>query len=248
MVYDQIIHDLSEATSLLPDRSNQHPGRATSGSAWTLLADVYITLEDWERAEASLNNIEGYALLDTYADIFDPSNKNHEESIFEIQYLEGTSLRLGSHFPYNFTPLTENHSELTQAPSGSQSASGSGWNIPTDDLVAAYEIGDERLDASIGFHTGPSMITDTAYVDLPYIKKYHHDHSLFGETNQNFPVYRYAEVLLMMAESVNEQGGRRSEEHTSELQSRGHLVCRLLLEKKKKQKKTKGLQTPNEYI
>src|SRR5690625_898742 len=27
--------------------------------------------------------------------------------------------------------------------------------------------------------------------------------------------------------------GERSEEHTSELQSRGHLVCRLLLEKKK---------------
>src|SRR3989449_3462865 len=29
---------------------------------------------------------------------------------------------------------------------------------------------------------------------------------------------------------------RRSEEHTSELQSRLHLVCRLLLEKKNKQK------------
>src|SRR2546429_4144455 len=29
-------------------------------------------------------------------------------------------------------------------------------------------------------------------------------------------------------------GGGRSEEHTSELQSRLHLVCRLLLEKKKK--------------
>src|SRR5437870_5898009 len=28
----------------------------------------------------------------------------------------------------------------------------------------------------------------------------------------------------------------RSEEHTSELQSRGHLVCRLLLEKKKRRK------------
>src|SRR5690625_6098255 len=28
----------------------------------------------------------------------------------------------------------------------------------------------------------------------------------------------------------------RSEEHTSELQSRGHLVCRLLLEKKKQRK------------
>src|SRR5690625_6911176 len=32
-------------------------------------------------------------------------------------------------------------------------------------------------------------------------------------------------------------GERRSEEHTSELQSRGHLVCRLLLEKKKKNTK-----------
>src|SRR2546422_1290307 len=32
---------------------------------------------------------------------------------------------------------------------------------------------------------------------------------------------------------------RRSEEHTSELQSRLHLVCRLLLEKKKKKIKQK---------
>src|SRR5436309_11364989 len=33
----------------------------------------------------------------------------------------------------------------------------------------------------------------------------------------------------------------RSEEHTSELQSRENLVCRLLLEKKKKKHKTKNL-------
>src|SRR5687768_17942079 len=33
-------------------------------------------------------------------------------------------------------------------------------------------------------------------------------------------------------------GSGRSEEHTSELQSRLHLVCRLLLEKKKKKKHT----------
>src|SRR2546429_2732558 len=41
----------------------------------------------------------------------------------------------------------------------------------------------------------------------------------------------------------------RSEEHTSELQSRLHLVCRLLLEKKKKQGGTRlsylGEQTPS---
>src|SRR5206468_8011422 len=34
-------------------------------------------------------------------------------------------------------------------------------------------------------------------------------------------------------------GSGRSEEHTSELQSRSDLVCRLLLEKKKKKKKKK---------
>src|SRR5206468_10426889 len=33
------------------------------------------------------------------------------------------------------------------------------------------------------------------------------------------------------------RGSRRSEEHTSELQSRSDLVCRLLLEKKKKNKR-----------
>src|SRR5439155_6292264 len=34
---------------------------------------------------------------------------------------------------------------------------------------------------------------------------------------------------------------KRSEEHTSELQSRGHLVCRLLLEKKKNAHQSLGL-------
>src|SRR5690625_5449839 len=34
--------------------------------------------------------------------------------------------------------------------------------------------------------------------------------------------------------SVHIPFSKRSEEHTSELQSRGHLVCRLLLEKKNK--------------
>src|SRR5947209_11621977 len=36
-----------------------------------------------------------------------------------------------------------------------------------------------------------------------------------------------------------DRAGGRSEEHTSELQSRQYLVCRLLLEKKKKKKKKK---------
>src|SRR5207253_9096803 len=39
-------------------------------------------------------------------------------------------------------------------------------------------------------------------------------------------------IRLKMPVETTSSGSRRSEEHTSELQSRGHLVCRLLLEKK----------------
>src|SRR2546422_3948390 len=42
-----------------------------------------------------------------------------------------------------------------------------------------------------------------------------------------------ARALLELSEGESDE---RSEEHTSELQSRLHLVCRLLLEKKKKKK------------
>src|SRR5690625_3245805 len=40
---------------------------------------------------------------------------------------------------------------------------------------------------------------------------------------------------------IENYSNMRSEEHTSELQSRGHLVCRLLLEKKKKKSNVKYL-------
>ena len=45
--------------------------------------------------------------------------------------------------------------------------------------------------------------------------------------------------------AVKQSGNKdiRSEEHTSELQSRSDLVCRLLLEKKKKKKKKKKSTT-----
>src|SRR3989449_10735599 len=42
-----------------------------------------------------------------------------------------------------------------------------------------------------------------------------------------------------LVNALYEARDQRSEEHTSELQSRLHLVCRLLLEKKKKKRKRK---------
>src|SRR5437870_10404827 len=57
---------------------------------------------------------------------------------------------------------------------------------------------------------------------------------------QDRRLVRQAGFRLRRASRTN-----RSEEHTSELQSRGHLVCRLLLEKKKNIKIIKGRATPS---
>src|SRR5216684_6802654 len=43
-------------------------------------------------------------------------------------------------------------------------------------------------------------------------------------------------IMGVVARARSKRCGTRSEEHTSELQSRLHLVCRLLLEKKKNKK------------
>src|SRR5690625_171730 len=59
------------------------------------------------------------------------------------------------------------------------------------------------------------------------------DISLTGTSEANRRWSYRAVSGAVIANASSEQGGQgRSEEHTSELQSRGHLVCRLLLEKK----------------
>src|SRR5205814_10174435 len=49
--------------------------------------------------------------------------------------------------------------------------------------------------------------------------------------------YRWQRSAKLMTELLFEASRGRSEEHTSELQSLRHLVCRLLLEKKKNSKR-----------
>nr|WP_295927522.1 RagB/SusD family nutrient uptake outer membrane protein [uncultured Dyadobacter sp.] len=207
-VYAQIIEDATAAAGLLPNKAAQEAGRATSGAAWMLLGDVHLNLKNWAQAESALSKVTGYALMGDYAAAFNPANKNNAESVFEVQYLQGTPLNLSSSFPYAFVPLTPDYAKYTLGPVGSQSASGSGWNIPTGDLLSAYEdrAKDKRFNASVGFITGPSTVSDTSYVNLPYIKKYQYPHAVFNQTNENFPIYRYAETLLMQAEAANELG------------------------------------------
>src|SRR5439155_16148522 len=54
--------------------------------------------------------------------------------------------------------------------------------------------------------------------------------TLFRSVNASRQLIQAAHPLLELVDPLPQR--MRSEEHTSELQSRGHLVCRLLLEKK----------------
>src|SRR2546422_5832337 len=64
------------------------------------------------------------------------------------------------------------------------------------------------------------------------------------ETVRTVTRQRHPELGLLGEEQGASAGSAaRSEEHTSELQSRLHLVCRLLLEKKKKNLETSGLSS-----
>src|SRR3712207_9320266 len=70
---------------------------------------------------------------------------------------------------------------------------------------------------------------------LPIFLRAHQQRALWAE---HYLLQSVKEVLLgdflLLAAGRQERSLVRSEEHTSELQSRQYLVCRLLLEKKKK--------------
>lgn len=225
-VYTQIIADAKDAISeLLPPSKFPQTGEATKGSATMLLADVYFTLKRYAEAEVLLNTLPamGYGLNTNYTDAFLPTNKNSKESLFEVQYLEGTAA--GSQpnaFIFQFMPKTTTTVLITGTAFPSNT-SGSGWNTPSFDLLSTYEIGDKRLDASIGIAEGTndaSFIMKITAVKSPvgyttpagkesiaYIKKFvHPPYTAASNSNENWPIYRYSEALLLLAEAQNEQG------------------------------------------
>jgi hypothetical protein len=202
-IYTQIIADATDAIAKLPlsYSSPKDKGRATKGAAETMLAEVYMTQHKFDLAIPLLReviNSNAYGLNDNYADNFNILTKNSKESIFEIQYIEGPN-GLGSDFVDTFIPWDYYDTDIT----GHEITNGApnGWNIPTQDLLNKYEDGDKRRDASITDFT-----SDEYGIELPFIKKYQSIGAQPGITANNFPVYRYADVYLMLAECLNEQG------------------------------------------
>ena len=231
LIYTQILADVTDAINAgtLPVVSSfPQSGRATMGAAKMLRAYVNMTkpTRDYPAAERDLKDITGmnYALETDYASIFAKNNKNGKESIFEVQYREGTT---GQHqyFSWKLIPKCRNIAVLMGI-GGSNSAgdASGGWVVPTQQFIDAYEKGDKRLSATIGVIQGVGDQDITVDVNEPVLdidgftrtegkdyhyfvrKFYHPPYANSGQSDDNFPLYRYADCLLLLAECLVEQG------------------------------------------
>jgi hypothetical protein len=199
-VYNLIKSDLNFAINALPPGYNSsNTGRVTKGAALSLLGKVHLTRKEYNEAVAALNQVLGlgYSLLPDYADVFDPLNKNHAESIFDIQFQGDNLLGEHSNFFYTFSPREAG------AIASFPSQAGGGWNIPSNDIIASYEPADRRKDVSLK----EGFTKNGVFIAVPFINKFNHPHTILGRTNDNWPVLRYADVLLMLAEAINEISG-----------------------------------------
>ncbi|MBA2762672.1 MAG: RagB/SusD family nutrient uptake outer membrane protein, partial [Segetibacter sp.] len=212
-VYNEvIIKDLLDAGIKLPLAfTGVEVGRATRGAAKAILGKVYLTVKDFPKAEAVLQELTAapytYALLPNYNDLFDyTKNEHHSEYIFDIEYEEGLG-GLGSIFTRFFVP---NHTPLLNY-----------YNIrggfnesmsPTMQFVNLWQPGDLRKDVSVqccGSFKNPTtgaVTTFNSTTSQSYTMKYITSVATQDDSRANWKVVRFADVLLMLAEATNENG------------------------------------------
>ena len=231
-IWDQIIADLEMAETLLPDSwTGEDLGRPTSGSATALKGKSHLYRGNWNEAITAFTSVVNsgrYGLLpgDRYGENFGITNENNMESVFELQYLGQTTFIWGVDIPGTGT-LGNFHIDYAP-PSKSPDRS----HIVNPWLKDLYENnGDEiRRNESIVFdYPGATGYGGTAYMtdfvdDITtandnamepiFTRKYAgldlgtRDAVDFLGTNvgNNWRIIRYADVLLMLAEALNEMG------------------------------------------
>ncbi len=200
-VYEQIIADLEAAEQSLPyEFTGADIGRATKGAAMAMLGKVYLTQKNWPLAVQKLKEVidaaaqTKYQLIASYAGLFGAANENNRESIFEVQFKKGAGGE-GSPFTNQFAPIGSGTAVVSVG-------NPLGQNIPTDDMSNAYEAGDLRKAASMR----NSYVLSGNTVNHNYIIKYAGVPAANLDNDNNWIILRYADVLLMYAEALNETG------------------------------------------
>ena len=206
---DIIIPDLIDAANKLPvSYSGTNVGRATKGAAKSLLGKVYLYCKDFTKAENVLKEVTtmGYSLLADYNDLWKYENERHSEYIFDVEYISG-GFGQGNSFTYSFYPMSTAYMSFLGVGGG---AGGEDIN-PTQILVKLFETspGDLRqaktVDATGGFINAQGVFVK--FIQAATIcKKYETRLATTGDGHANWKVIRYADVLLMLAEAMNENG------------------------------------------
>ena len=187
-VYKLILDDLQESAGLLNAGVDLSKSRASLGAVKTLQGKVYLTQKEYALAATALLEVQQmnrYTLATDYGQLFSVGNDELPESIFEIKYLtgnvgEGNSLT--TNFSYGHTI------------------------VPTSDMIQAYEADDRRKDASLA---DSLLAADGNYAtyEEKYIRKFYDPTAeLQFDGGINVLPLRYADVLLMYAEALNETG------------------------------------------
>lgn len=210
-VYTQIVTDLTEAAAKLPaSYGNSDLGRATSGAAWALLSKVYLTwgqvsptLTDAQRKEKfnlaveAANNVTGYELEEEFLANWDNNNRNGKESIFATQHNTGSAA----------DGTGGNH--LCHCAFSSGFSDALPHVVPANrDIEDSYEEGDQRKDGSFADSLYNDKTGKYYHFVLPRFRKYIDASDANGSSNNrniNRTILRYAEVLLVKAEAINER-------------------------------------------
>ncbi len=231
-IYALIVNDLKTAWGKLPYASAQKKGYPNKYAAKSMLAKVYMTMAGddqsspyWQSCyneakevydSCQLYNI--YKLSPSFSKLWDVSNQNNEESIFEVQLCVLTNGRLCSaNLPKGctLTPnIASNNNNFARTRLAPEMYDDFNAKYPGDPRIALTIIYGEYYEnpAAAGGNPVRRTVYPTANAGhpFPYLRKYV-DASVTGaQGNNNMVVLRYADLLLMLAESANELG--RTEE------------------------------------
>ena len=211
-VYSYIEEDLLLSLESLP-LDVLEKGRVSSGAAKSLLGKVYLYQNKFEFAANVLDEVidsNVYGLEPNYGMIFENDGENGMGSVFEVQYtdLEGAGFDC---FQCSEGNIAVGFNGIRQY-NGPLFDSGFSFNVLTQSLVDAFEIGDIRKEVAVldiedwASKTGATYGTGyehTGYFNRKYIAR--KGDSNIGDQNltnpNNYRAIRYADVLLMAAEA-----------------------------------------------
>ncbi|MDR1865384.1 MAG: RagB/SusD family nutrient uptake outer membrane protein [Bacteroidales bacterium] len=210
-VYEQIIQDLKDAEALPApaEYDAQDAGRATAGAAKSLLAKVYLTQRDWENARKKSEEVIGlgwYDLFDDFADVFNVATKNGKEHIFSVQF-KGYANFVGNCMAGRSAPTSDEIPGVNGDYADALHIEGG--------LFASFNDFDKRKKVTFVTEMISPSDGQLYTLEIPHIHKYYDPAAVgdqYNSSSKNLPVIRYAELLLIYAEALNEENSAPTDE------------------------------------